>query len=302
MRINKKKDLASIIAYSCFVGILIAGIAIIFCVKINYVEPLLFTGIAISDTELNIKFFRVTISIGIMSLFIEMLFIPFEYIFLRRVSLLNKISIIAFILTMTNLKAIGETNSALINWTGITWFVARFFIVLIDIEQLAKLLKSKQTNKLTKITEYYLERKAKLLSLVIAFLISGALVIIGLTSKDEFPDQLVLFCMLPVFFLIIFELFTHISSYITKSNYKQTQQLNYSGTYEQLITKLSELGFVMEHKAEHYTSFTIKNFLFADQTIIANKKDNHLNIMGNAKIIDMLIEDLDANRTMICQV
>ena len=42
----------------------------------------------------------------------------------------------------------------------------------------------------------------------------------------------------------------------------------------------------------HYTSFTIKNFLFADQTIIANKKDNHLNIMGNAKIIDMLIEDL----------
>lgn len=302
MRINKKKDLASIIAYSCFVGILIAGIAIIFCVKINYVEPLLFTGIAISDTELNIKFFRVTFSIGIMSLFIEMLFIPCEYTFLRRISLLNKISIIAFILTMINLKAIGETNSALINWTGITWFVARFFIVLIDIEKLAKLLKSKQTNKLTKITEYYLERKAKILSLVIAFLISGALVIIGFTSNDEFPDQVALFCMLPVFFLIIFELFTHISSYITKSNYKQTQQLNYSGTYEQLITKLSELGFVMEHKAEHYTSFTIKNFLFADQTIIANKKDNHLNIMGNAKIIDMLIEDLDANKTMVCQV
>jgi len=267
----------------------------------NYVEPLLFTGIAMSDTELNLRFFRVTLSIGIISQCIEIVCIPCKYIFLRWISLPNKISIIAFILTMINIKMIGETNSALINWAGITWFVARFFTLPIELDKLAKLLKSKQTNKLTKITEYYLERKTKILSLVIAFLISATLVIISLTSKDEFPEQLVLFCMLPLFFLIIFELFANISLYITKLHYKKTQELNYSGTYEQLIKKLSELGFVMEHKAEHYISFTLKNFFFANQTIIANKKDSHFNIIGNSKIIDMLIEDLDVNKTMVCQ-
>ena len=292
---NSTKNGKSTISYLCFWGILLFGIGIIYCIKQQYTAPLISLGIALSDTELNISFFKVWIAAGVAAIFIEMLFDLYFCTLFQRLTVSICVSILAiFIISIDYTKfGISTAHSVLITLAACTWFIAKLFTLPKRLGSFYDLIELKQENKIAKLTEYFLELKAQVLGVILALILASFSTLI-LSSSLHKIDNIGLMLLWWTFFWIWFVFFKFVIFNETKYRYVPRQKMLYSGNYQELVIRLFEAGFILDKKIDNYYQFQANIFLTCCHTLLVEKRQGQYFIFGEKEIIKALSDDIGA--------
>ncbi len=292
---STKNSKSKTIPYLCFGGILLFGIGIIYCIKQQYTAPLIFLGIALSDAEVNISFFKVWIAAGFVAIFIEMLFDSVFCILLRRLTVSIGFSILALFIVLIDYTKFGKSaeHSILITLTTCTWFVAKLFTLPKRISSFYNLVELKQKNKIAKIKEHFLELKAHVLGVILALILASFSTLI-LSSSLHKIDNIGLMLLWWTSFWIWFVFFKFVIFNETKYRYVPRQKMLYSGNYQELVIRLFEAGFILDKKIDNYYQFQANIFLTCCHTLLVEKRQGQYFIFGEEEIIKALSDDIGA--------
>lgn len=291
---NSRKDKKlEIIPYLYFGGVLLFGVGIICCIKQQYYAPLIFLGVALTGNELNIKIFEVWVAIGVLAIFIEVLFNLTVCIFLQRLTVSTSLSILFLFIALIDYTKFGISTeySVLITLATCTCFIAKLFILPMKISRFCDLVESKQKNKITKLIKYFLELKAKVLSVVLA-LISASFSTLIFSSSLHKIDAIGSMLLWWTSFWFWFGYFWLLNLTGTKYRYAPMQKILYSDNYQELVIRLFEAGFVLDKKIDNYYQFQSNNFFICHRVLIVKKEQESYLIFGEEKIIKALSDDI----------
>lgn len=293
--LNKKLT----VSYQLFFwGFTVFALAIIYCLKENYTPPLLFLGIVNTSNELNINVFRVFITLGFLASLAEILFVFIYVRFLKKIKYDHAISLTIMLLILiiqANKSGLSTTDSVVISLLCLLWFVLRLFTLDARSKDFSNLLAKKI--KYTE-PEIIKNRKDNQFKIILAFMIISAFFIISgcflLKGKAQQNFDKDLFLLTEVYAVLITCMFLALyNRQLDKYTYVPQQKISFIGTYNELVEKLFQCGFIFDRRIENYISFYYKTLFLPNQIILIREEVNQYSITGQARIIKHLEEDLN---------
>lgn len=291
-----KKQITSILGQLFFWGFAVFGLGIIYCLKESYTAPLLFLGLINTPNELNMKVFSVLISVSFLALLVEILFVFFYVRFLKQIRYDHVISILIMLLMLKSQRlGLSSTDSVVIFLLCSLWFYLRLFTLDARSRDLSHLLAKRVQHTEPEVIKY---RKDHQTDIILAFIIISAFCIIPccFVPKDKatqnFDRDLLLLTEICGVSIICVYLALY-DRYLSKYRYTPKQTIPFIGTYNELVEKLFQLGFIFNKQIANHISFYHKTLFLPNQTILVREEANQYSITGQETIIKDLEKDLN---------
>ena len=287
-----KKQITSILGQLFFWGFAVFGLGIIYCLKESYTAPLLFLGLINTPNELNMKVFSVLISVSFLALLVEILFI-FSYVsLLKKIKYDHVISIFIMLLMLKSQRlGLSSTDSLVIFLICSLWFYLRLFTLDTrnkDFERtMIGYIKHDEPN-------FIKSRRDDQVRMFCTFIIAFISVFILVNSEVEPNSDKVLLLFMKMLTVLVMCIFLVL--YARQSNkyrYTPKQTISFIGSYDELVDKLFQYGFIFDKHIENYISFYHKTLFLPNQTILVREEANQYSITGQETIIKDLEKDLN---------
>lgn len=287
-----KKQIISILGQLFFWSFAVFALGIICCIRENYTPPLLFLGIVSTSNELNMKVLKIFISLGLVATLAEMLFVFFYVCFLKKIKYDHVISIVIMLLMLKSQRlGLSTTDCVVIGLLCLLWFYLRLFTLDGRSKDFSNLLTKRIQHREPEIIKNRRDNQERTFC---TFIIASISIYILANSEggQNFDKVLPLFIkMLAVLVLCVFLVLY--DRQINKCRYIPKQTIPFIGTYNELVDKLFQCGFIFNRQIESYISFYHKTLFLPNQTILIRKEANQYSIIGEATIIKDLEKDLN---------
>jgi len=287
-----KKQISLILGQIFFWSLVVFALGIIYCIRENYTPPLLFLGLVNTSNELNMKILKIFISLGLVATLAEMLFVFFYIRFLKKIKYDHVISIVTMLLMLKSQRlGLSTTDSVVIGLLCLLWFYLRVFTLdgrSKDFEKtMIRHIKHDEPNIIK-------SHRDDQVGMCCTFIIASISIYIlaNIEGGENFDKVLPLFIkMLTVLVICVFSVLYARQS--NKYRYTPKQTISFIGSYEELVDRLFQLGFIFNRQIENYISFYHKTLFLPNQTILVRKEANQYSITGQETIIKDLEKDLN---------
>lgn len=287
-----KKQITSILGQLFFWGFAVFGLGIIYCLKESYTAPLLFLRLINTPNELNMKVFSVLISFSFLALLVEILFIFFYVSLLKKIKYDHVISIFIMLLMLKSQRlGLNGTDSIVIFLLCSLWFYLRLFTLDARNKDFEKtMIRHIKHDEPNIIKSHRDDQVGMCCTFIIAFISIFILVNSEVTPNS---DKVLLLFMKMLTVLVMCVFLVIYTRQFNKYRYTPKQTISFIGSYEELVDKLFQCGFIFNRQIESYISFYHKTLFLPNQTILVRKEANQYSIIGEATIIKDLGKDLN---------
>lgn len=280
----------SIIKNTAFYGVLLFGLGVIFCIHMEYAEPLMFLNIAKSANELNQPVFEVFLKIASLIVITEFFYVSLYVHIMSSIKFEHIYSIIlAMICFCVDENWFSTHNYFILNLLSALWFVLKGFSVFERYSYLNSYVCKKY--KLSEITNFNINFNYFVLAAAIFIMFVHVIdVQKNIESMDVYQRlDLILKDLGGIILLLCCFVFLITS---IKGLNVTTKNISYEGSFDKLVEHLFNSSVHLNKRVDNHVIFKRTILFFITFTIIAKEENNQITLTGNEWIMKLLKKDL----------